>query len=206
MIGCAAKSGQFSYYRCNNALRRDPRACQSGWLPKNKVEGFVIERLKLKVLTEENLTDLVRMVNEEIRLLAGRRREHLEEIEKQLELVKQKLLRYYIAFERGTMSNEDAVPRIRELRAEQTRLQSARDAALAELKDTEPKELDTEQVLEYAKDLKALLSKGTFMEQEAFLRSFIKKINFEPGHVAIDHAIPMPVEKDRTSEREVLYY
>jgi site-specific DNA recombinase len=204
MIGCAAKSGQFFYYRCNNALRRDPRVCQSGWLPKNKVEGFVIERLKRKVLTDDNLAALVGMVNEEVRLLAGRRQERLQEIDRQLESVSQKLLKYYLAFEKGTMSDEDAAPRIRELRAEQTRLQSARDVALAELEDTEPKELDTEQVLEYAKDLRALLSRGTFMEQKAFLRSFIRKIDFEPGHVAIDYTIPMPIEKDRTSAREVL--
>ena len=56
----------------------------------------------------------------------------------------------------------------------------------------------------YVQDLKAVLSKGSFMEQKAFLRSFIKRIEFEPGQVAIDYTIPMPIEKDRTSEREVL--
>lgn len=70
MVGCAAKSGQFFYYRCNSALRRGAEACRTGWLPKSKIEGFVIDRLKEKVLTDENLTDLVRMVNEEIGLLA----------------------------------------------------------------------------------------------------------------------------------------
>jgi site-specific DNA recombinase len=204
MIGCAAKSGQFSYYRCNNALRRGPEACRSSWLPKGKIEGFVIERLKEKVLTDENLTDLVTMVNEEIRLLAGRRREHLEQIEKQLESVNQKLLKYYLAFEKGTMKDEDVAPRIRELRGEQSRLQRAKDEALAGLEDTGPKELDKGQVLSYVRDLKALLSKGTFMEQKAFLRSFIKKIEFEPGQVTIDYNIPMPVKEDGTSEREVL--
>ena len=77
MTGCAAKSGQFSYYRCNNALRRGPEACRSGWLPKSKIEGLIIEKLKEKVLTDENMTELVTMVNEEMRLLEGRRQEHL---------------------------------------------------------------------------------------------------------------------------------
>ena len=130
----------------------------------------------------------------------------MEEIEKQLESVNQKLLKYYMAFERGTITEDDAAPRIRELRGEQTRLQRGRDEALAELEDTAPKELDREVVLRYAKNLKSLLSKGTFMEQKAFLRSFIKRIEFEPGQVAIEYTIPMPIEKDRTSEREVLSF
>ena len=204
MMGCSAKSGKFSYYRCNNALRHDPEACRSGWLPKNKIEGFIIDRVKENVLTDDNLTTLVKMVNEEIRLLAGHRRERLEEIDKQFESVNQKLAKYYAAFEKGTMSADDATPRIRELRSEQTRLQRARDEALSELEDTEPKDLGTERVLDYVKDFKALLSKGTFVEQKAFLRSFIKRIDFEPGQVAINYTIPMPVEKGKTSEREVL--
>jgi hypothetical protein len=39
---------------------------------KGRIEGFIIAQLKEKVLTDENLSELVRMVNEEIRLLAGK--------------------------------------------------------------------------------------------------------------------------------------
>lgn len=204
MVGCAAKSGQFSYYRCNSALRRGPEACRSGWLPKGKIESLVIERLKEKVLTEQNITELVVMVNEEIGLLEGRRRGHLEEMEKRLEVVSQKLLKYYLAFEKGTMTDEEAAPRIRELRGQQSELQKARDEALAHLEDTAPKELDRERILDYVRDLGGLLSQGTFVEQKNFLRSFIKKIEYRPGQVTVDYTIPMPVEESRKSEREVL--
>ena len=102
------------------------------------------------------------------------------------------------------MSDDDAASRIRELRSEQVRLQKAKDEALAQLEDTEPRELDSEHVLGSVKDLKAILSKGTLMEQKAFLRSFIKRIDFEPEQVAIHYTIPMLIEKDRTSEQEAL--
>ena len=204
MIGCGAKSGHFFYYRCNSALRRGPEACQSGWIPKSKIESFVIDRLKEKVLTEDNLSELLRMVNEEIGLLAGRRQERLGEIERQLELLSQKLLKYYLAFERGAMTDDDAAPRVRELRAEQTRLQRSREEALAELEDSRPTGLDAEEVLRYTQDLKALLSEGTFTEQKDFLRSFIRRIDLGPGQVVIEYTIPLPAEKDRTSEREIL--
>ena len=204
MIGAPAKSGAYHYYRCNGNSKCGKDVCSAPLVGKAKIEDFVIDRLKEKVLTDENLAELVRTVNEEMRILAGRRRERLGQIEKELESLKQKLLRYYIAFEKGSMSDDDAAPRIRELRAEQTRIQRARDEALAELEDTEPEELDTEEVLRYVQDLKTLLFKGSFMEQKAFMVSFIKRIEFEPGQIAIDYTIPMPIEKDRTCEREVL--
>ena len=128
----------------------------------------------------------------------------MEQLEGQLKSVSQKLLKYDVAFEKGTMSDEDAAPRIRDLRAEQVRLQRARDEALAEQEDSEPKELNRKQVLEDVSDLKSLLSTGIFMEQKGFPRSFIKGIDFEPGKVAINYTIPLPVGKGRTLDREVL--
>jgi len=83
-------------------------------------------------------------------------------------------------------------------------VQKLRDEAVAQLEDTHPRELDRDEVLLYVEALKALLSHGTFMEQKAFLRSFIKRIEFDPGQVAIDYTVPMPIDKDTTSEREVL--
>jgi site-specific DNA recombinase len=118
--------------------------------------------------------------------------------------VSQKLLRYYIAFEKGTMSDEDTALRIRQLRGEQARLQRTRDEALAELEETEPKDLSVEEVLCYVKDLKALLSKGALSEQKAFLRSFIKRIDFEPKWVTLSYTIPMPMAGDKESQNEVL--
>ena len=208
MIGATAKSGRYHYYKCGNHFKRGKEACPAPSVSKNKIEGFVVDRLKEVVLTDKNLAELVRMVNEEVRLLAGGRQERLVEIEKRLESSNQKLLRLYVALETGKLELDDLAPRIKELRAEQTRLQRAREEALTELGDAEPKELGGEQVLAYARDLKAVLSKGSVMEQKAFLRSFIKTIEFEPGQVAIDYVIPMPIEgeKDKTSEREVLSF
>jgi len=47
--------------------------------------------------------------------------------------VNQKLLKYYVAFEKGTISDDDAAPRIRELRAEQIKVERAKGEALHEL-------------------------------------------------------------------------
>lgn len=172
MIGATAKSGAYHYYKCDNHFKRGEEVCATPMVSKGKIESFIIDRLKEKVLTDENLSELVRMVNEEIRLLAGRRRECLEEIEKQLESANQKLLRLYVVLETGKLEIDDLAPWIKELRAEQTRLQRARDEAVADLEDMEPKELNTEQVLGYVQDLKTLLSKGTFIRAGGFPEVF----------------------------------
>ena len=75
---------------------------------------------------------------------------------------------------------------------------------MADLDDTRPKELDTKQVLRYVEDLKALLSTGILLGQKAILRLFIKRIDFNPDQVTIHYTIPMPIEEDRKSNREVL--
>ena len=133
MMGCSAKSGKFFYYRCNHALRLDPSACNSGWVPKNKIESFVVDKLKEKILTDENLAILVKLVNEEMGLLTRQGKERLEEVEKQLKSINEKLLKYYMAFENGTMDEDDAAPRIKELRAEQGKLQNIKEGILAEV-------------------------------------------------------------------------
>jgi site-specific DNA recombinase len=185
-------------------LRHGPEACPGAWLSKSKIEDFVINRLKERVLTEENLTDLVGLVNEEMKLLESHKRDRLGEIEKELESVNQKLLKYHLAFEKGSMRGEDAAPRIRELRSEQTRLQRMSDEALALLDHSDLQTIDAKQLLDYVGYLKDLLSKGTLMERKSFLRSFVKRIGFEPGQVSIDYTIPMHAEQDGTCDREVL--
>lgn len=186
------------------ALRHDPGACNTGWLPKKKIEEFVTDKLKEKVLTDDNLATLVNMVNEEIRLFTSQKQERLKEINKQLDSINQKLLKYYMAFENGTISDEDAAPRIRDLRNEQTKLQKAYDEALVDMENTNPEELDSQYVLSHVEDLKDLLSSGTLLKQKAILKTFIKKIDFDTDRVAINYTIPLPVEEDRKSKREVL--
>ena len=56
----------YQYYVCGNAHRKGREVCPSAMLPKDKVEGFVIDSIKGYILTEENLEELVRLTNEEL--------------------------------------------------------------------------------------------------------------------------------------------
>ncbi len=102
------------------------------------------------------------------------------------------------------MAEDDCAPRIRELRAQQSLVQKTRDEIRDVIASDAPDRLDTSQLIEYTKDFRALLAEGTITEQKAFLRSFIKRIDYEPGKVAISYTIPMPVEENRMATDEVL--
>ncbi len=81
-------------------------------------------------------------------------------------------MKYYTAFEKGTLTNADAAPRIRDLRAEQIRLQRIRGEVVSDLEDKTPRKLDSEFVLKHVQDLKDLLStahlRGTEDVSEVF--------------------------------------
>jgi site-specific DNA recombinase len=164
----------------------------------------VVEKLKEKILTDDNLTELVNMVNEEMGLLKRDGKDRMDEVEKQLKSINEKLLKYFVAFENGTLAEGDAAPRIKELRVEQSKLEKVKEAILAECESDKPAQLDAPQVVEYVKDLKGLLDEGTFAEQKAFLRSFIKRIDYAPDKVTISYTIPMPVGKVKMAMEEVL--
>jgi hypothetical protein len=52
--------------------------------------------------------------------------------------------------------------------------------------------------------LKGLLGSASFLQQQALLRSFVKRVEFTPPQVAIDYTLPLPVEDELTSRKEAL--
>jgi hypothetical protein len=65
--------------------------------------------------------------------------------------------------------------------------------------------LDSEAIVAYAKELAYILSESSFLQRKTFLRTFIQKIEVNPETVTVDYTLPIPIDKDRTSSKEVLY-
>jgi len=47
-------------------LKKGAGACQAKYINSREFEGLVIDKMKEHILTEENLRELVRLVNEEM--------------------------------------------------------------------------------------------------------------------------------------------
>jgi site-specific DNA recombinase len=204
MLGCAAKSSKYFYYACHNYCKRGKDVCDARLVNKDRLESFVIDRIKANILTEDNLTELVKLTNEEIRQSKGEAEEKLEALDNHLGDLRERLHKLYDALETGKLGIEDLAPRIRELKAQIDNLEKQRNSFVEDMQSEEVELLDAPAVKEYADDLKSLFSKGSIMEQKSFLRSFVKRIEVNLPQVAIDYTIPLEGKKVEPLTREVL--
>ena len=64
IVGCKAKLGKYLYYECDTHYKKGSDGCIGIRVGKDRLEGFVLDWIKQNILTEENLVDLIRLVNE----------------------------------------------------------------------------------------------------------------------------------------------
>ena len=204
MIGSCAKSGQFFYYQCNNHRKKGNQACDSPAINRGKLESFVIDRVRQRILTKANLEQLVVLVNKELAKNSDLHEKRLAEIEGQLDQLGDKLSKLYAALETGKVDIDDLAPRLKELRVQQGELKGKREELLDKGNSKTNSAVDVRLVQGYVSDLKDLLLSASFLERKTFLRSFIKRVEFSPLQVAIDYTVPLPHEEGLTSRKEVL--
>ncbi len=82
--GQGARCGQFSYYVCGTLHREGAGTCEARYLNASKVEVFVAEKIRERILTEETIVGLVTLVAEEIDAMAGELAGRLEVIDAEL--------------------------------------------------------------------------------------------------------------------------
>ena len=91
MIGTAAKSGKYSYFECDARFKKGKDSCAGLRFRKDMVENFILGRIRENILTKENLTKLVHLINGESLETASRHEKQLDQTEKQLAMVSGKL-------------------------------------------------------------------------------------------------------------------
>lgn len=206
MIGTAAKSGKYLYYECDNRFKKGKDSCIGLRLSKEMVENSVLEKIQENIITKENLTKLVHLINDELLETASYLDKQLEQTEKELTRIGGKLTKLYIALESGKLDMDDLAPRIKELRACQRELQQQKDSIISRIESDEPQKLEENKVMSYVDELEQVLGEKSFLQQKAFLRRFVKRIELNPEGFAMDYTIPLPIGNNRTSTREVLYF
>ncbi len=204
MIGRSAKSHQYYYYMCNGICKQGKDTCNARTLPKDKLERLVIDQVKERVLTQECLEELVKLVNEELDSAHSILTEKLDAIEAELNDVRARLSKLYDALETGRLSLDDLAPRIKELNKRQDELCQARVQVEVETVAQGNEQVDVEVVKSYAEDLRSLLGEASFTESKTFLRSFIERIVIDGKKAVIDYHLPMPPDGKRRQSIGVL--
>ncbi len=197
MIGRSAKSHQYYYYQCNRNFREGKDACNSGLIPKDKIESAVLEQLKEVILTESNVKELVKLVNEDIKQEFTQYQDRIDSVDTQLKEINTRLGRLYDAIETGKVSLDELAPRIRELKSQKDRLDESRIQSEADAILQHSHVLDMNMIRDYVNDLKALLEEAENTERKAFLRSFVKRVVMDNDRVTIEYKLPIPPTNEK---------
>ena len=202
--GQGAKSGQFAYYICGTLYREGAGTCEARYLNAPRVEDFVVQKIRERILTEETIVELVTLVAEEIDAMAGELAGRLEVIDAELGDVQSRLQRLYEALETSELTLEALSPRILSLRHREEQLEAARDDAERQLEQRRVELPTTEEIKGYVADFREFLQEGTFPERKALIRNFVEGVEVVGDEATLTYTIPMPSDGVTTESASVL--
>ena len=187
-----AKSGQFAYYICGTLFTEGAGTCSARYLNAPRLETFVVEKIRERILNEETIVALVSLVAEEIDAIAGEMSGRLEVIEAELSDVRKRLEKLYEAIETSELTLEVLSPRIMSLRHREEQLEAAREDAETQLEQRRIDLPDTEEITRYVADFRDFLKDGTIPERKALIRNFVESIEVVGDEATLTYTVPMP--------------
>ena len=199
-----AKSGQFAYYICGTLFREGAGTCSARYLNAPRLETFVVEKIRERILNEETIVALVTLVAEEIDAMAGELSGRLEVVEAELSDVRKRLEKLYEAIETSELTLEVLSPRIMSLRHREEQLEAARDDAETQLEQRRVELPDTEDIARYVADFRDFLKDGTIPERKALIRNFVEGIEVMGDEATLTYTVPMPSDGAMSESASVL--
>ena len=192
MTAAEAKSGKYTYYICHSLLKRGKGTCKTPRLNAKSFEKLIVNEIRENVLTESNIRDLVKLLDEEMDGVAREQRERLESIDGELEDVKKRLARIWNHIETTDTEMADASDRIKEHRERKEKLEIAAEEARALLKERRQFLDSADTIATFAAEMSEFLKTSELTETKAFVGSFVKEVVVKPGRATIVYSIPTP--------------
>ncbi len=191
LVGQDAKSGKCQYYVCSSLLKKGAGACSTRRLNRNRFEHIVIDELKKRVLTRDNLVELVKLVNDELDNEVSEFQTRLESVSNELRDMQGRLDKLYEALETGKVQLDDLAPRIKEIRIRQAVLELNKLELESKLSDRHVELTDKNEVETYVSDLHELLSGAEITEKKVFIRGFVKELTVTNDEVKMLYTMPI---------------
>ena len=193
MTAAEAKSGKYTYYICHSLLKRGKGTCLTPRLNAKKFERIIVDEISANILTESNIRDLVKLLDEEMDGVAREQRERLESIDGELEDVKKQLGRVWHFIARSdSVDVAEASDLIVELRERKETLEVAAEEARGLLKERRQFLDSADTIATFAAEMSEFLKTSELTETKAFVGSFVKEVVVKPGRAAIVYSIPTP--------------
>ena len=191
-----AKGGRYTYYVCHSLLKRGSGECATPRLNAKRFERLIVDQIRQHILTESNMRDLVKMVNEEMDSVIREQQERVEAADAELTDIRRRMDRLWELVEKTDLTTEEILPRIRHHLDNQERLEQAADEARSILVLRRASVQDVERIAAYAREMSDFLMESESTETKAFIRSFVKEIAVRPGKAVIHYTIPTPLDND----------
>ncbi|MFC1941873.1 recombinase zinc beta ribbon domain-containing protein [Chloroflexota bacterium] len=150
-----AKSGKFAYYVCGTLDKKGAGSCPAKNHNTKKFEGAIIEQIKKRVLTKENLKELVNLTNQALDSEMESHHNELDTISRTMDDTNRRLERLYDAIETGKIDLADLAIRIKELRQRQEQLHTQRIEIENRVSDRRVELVYLETMTEYIADMQA---------------------------------------------------
>ena len=193
MTAAEAKSDQFAYYVCQSIMKHGKGACETPRLNARRFEEMVVGKIRSNVLTESNIRDLVKLLDEEMDGVARDQRERLESIDGELEDVKKQLGRvWHFIAKSDSIDVAEASDLIVELRERKEALEVAAEDARGLLKERRQLLDSADTIATFAEEMSEFLKTSELTERRAFIETFVKEIVVVPGDALLRYTIPMP--------------
>ena len=193
MTAAEAKSGKYTYYICHSLLKRGKGTCKTPRLNAKKFEKIIVDELRANILTESNIRDLVKLLDEEMDGVARDQRERLESIDGELEEVKKQLGRvWHFIAKSDSVDVAEASDLIVELRERKEALEVAAEDARGLLAERRQLLDSADTIATFAEEMSDFLKTSELTETRAFVHSFVKEVQVKPGRAAIIYSMPTP--------------
>ena len=190
--GHQAKGGRYSYYVCQSILKQGKEACKTPRLNAPRLETLVIERIRCNFLSKSNVGELVKLVDEEMEVIASEQRQNLDSNESELTDVGRRPGRHWDLMETKPDEQADTPLQVNDLWDQHGLLEASAAEAAGILSRTRVAEYDVEAIVADPQELNDLLSKSEPSERRAFVQAFVKQIVMGPGQMKVHFTMPTP--------------
>ena len=175
MTAAEAKSGKYTYYICHSLLKRGKGTCKTPRLNAKKFEKIIVDELRANILTESNIRNLVKVLDEEMDEVASEQRQTLESIDGELEDVKKQLGRvWHFIAKSDSVDVAEASDLIVELRERKEKLEVAAEEARGVLRDRRQLLDSADVIATFAEEMSEFL-KGQRVDRDQGLRSLLRQ-------------------------------
>lgn len=199
----SAKSGKYNYYTCQNHFKSVNGVCNQKEFNINKLDAIIVNLIKDRIITEDNIKKLISLVNEELVMFKKEYNSNLTKLDNLIEVRKKSREKLFKIIESTEDLNiTDFAPRIKELNSEIEKLEKDKLELQFKLDLNGFPKVSEKDIKPYVRDLQNTLKTGSIVEQKAFLRSFINKIIIDNKTATIEYTFP--VNKQGKNNQEVL--